>query len=115
MRPRFPMHFFTMANTFLILDSEGYLNVLTAHAHGDHSHWEVEERLDITDEDVSLMPDGSSFSMTVSQSSDHIYVADPLAQHVLQIDLESLSIINDIELGYSPAAISWFGVAHHEH
>ena len=100
---------------FLVLDSDGYLNILSAHEHDGHMHWELEGQLDITEEDVSTMPQGMSFSMTVAQNGHYVYVADPIAQHVLQIHLEDMEIEGDIELDFAPAAITWLGVAEEEH
>ncbi|MBU2978138.1 5-methyltetrahydrofolate--homocysteine methyltransferase [Alteromonas sp. C1M14] len=95
---------------FLILDDQGYLSVLTAHAHDDHDHWELTSRVDISDEDLSFMPEGVSFSMAISQNGHFAYVADPIAGHVLTIDLDDAEVIGDIELGITPAAISWLGI-----
>ncbi|XOV78111.1 MAG: 5-methyltetrahydrofolate--homocysteine methyltransferase [Aestuariibacter sp.] len=100
---------------FLVLDAEGYLNILSAHEHDGHMHWELETRLDISEEEVSTMPEGISFSMTVAQNGHYAYVADPIAQHVLQIHLEDQEIEGDIELDFMPAAITWLGIAEEEH
>ncbi|GAC21047.1 hypothetical protein [Paraglaciecola arctica] len=100
---------------FLVLDDAGYLNILSAHEHDGHMHWELESQLDITEEDVATMPEGMSFSMTVAQNGHYVYVADPIAQHVLQIHLEDKEIEGDIELDFAPEAITWLGVAEEEH
>lgn len=96
---------------FLILDDMGYLSVLSAHTHDDHTEWELEERFDISDEDLEMMPDDASFSMTLSQNAAIVYVADPIAQHVLVIDLESGETTGDIELDFVPADVTWLGIA----
>jgi len=96
---------------FLILDDLGYLSVLSAHEHDDHAHWELEERLDISDADLSLMPEGGAFSMTIAQNAAVVYVADPIAQHVLVINLESGETTGDIELDFVPSAVTWLGIA----
>ena len=101
---------------FLVLDSQGYLNILSAHEHDGHVHWELEEQLDISEQDVSTMPQGMSFSMTIAQNGPYVYVADPIAQHILQIHLEDMEIEGDIELDFAPSAITWLGVAEeHDH
>jgi hypothetical protein len=100
---------------FLVLDNAGYLNILSAHEHDGHLHWELEGQVDITAEDVSTMPEGMSFSMTVAQNGQYVYVADPIAQHVLQIHLQDMEIEGDIELDFAPAAITWLGIAEEEH
>ena len=61
------------------------------------------------------MPEGMSFSMSVAQNGDYVYVSDPIAQHVLQIDLESLTITGDIELDFAPSNITWLGIAESDH
>ena len=96
---------------FLILDNLGYLTVLEQHEHDGHMEWEYAGRIDISEEDVSTMPEGMSFSMTVAQNEHFAYVADPIAQHVLQIHLEDMEIGGDIELGFSPAKLTWLGIA----
>lgn len=100
---------------FLILDEQGFLNILSAHEHDGHTDWELEAKIDITNEDITAMPEGMSFSMTVAQNEHYVYVADPIAQHVLQIHLEDMEIEGDIELDFSPAAITWLGIAESEH
>tara|TARA_R110002124_G_scaffold22885_2_gene85439 strand:+ start:490 stop:1875 length:1386 start_codon:yes stop_codon:yes gene_type:complete len=102
-------------DAFLILDSQGVLNVLEAHEEHGGLHWELRDSIDISEQDVSAMPEGMSFSMTVAQNGDFVYVADPIAQHVLQIDLESLTITGDIELDFAPDNISWLGIAESDH
>jgi hypothetical protein len=96
---------------FLILDNLGYLTVLTQHEHDGHLEFEYAGRIDISEEDVSTMPEGMSFSMTVAQNEHYAYVADPIAQHVLQIHIEDMEIEGDIELDFAPASISWLGIA----
>jgi len=99
---------------FLVLDSLGFLNVLSAHAHDDHVHWQLKGQVDITEEDVTSMPDGMKFSMTVAQNGHFAYVADPIAQHVVKVHLEDLEIEGELELTFPPAAITWLGIAQEE-
>jgi len=100
---------------FLILDNQGFLNILSMHEHDGNKEWELKTKIDITEEDVSTMPEGMSFSMTVAQNEHYAYVADPIAKHVLQIHLEDMEIEGDIELQFSPASITWLGIAETEH
>ena len=101
---------------FLVLDEQGYLNILTAHEHDGHTHWELDTQMNIATQDVSTMPEGLSFSMTVAQNDHYVYVSDPIAQHILQIHLEDQEIEGDIELDFIPAAITWLGIAQeHDH
>lgn len=99
---------------FLVLDDAGFLNILSAHEHDGAMEWELEGQIDITEEDLADMPEGMSFSMTVAQNEYFVYVADPIAQHVLQIHLEDMEIEGDIELGFAPASITWLGIAESE-
>lgn len=103
------------AEQFLVLDSAGFLNVLEAHEHDGHMHWELVSQLDISEEDVTAMPDGLSFKMTVAQNGHYVYISDPIAQHILQINLEDMGIEGDIELDFAPAGITWMGIAEEGH
>jgi len=96
---------------FLILDNLGYLTILHQHEHDGHKEWEFAGRVDISEEDVSTMPEGMSFSMTVTQNDHFAYVADPIAKHVVQVHLEDMEIEGDIELTFAPANITWLGIA----
>jgi hypothetical protein len=104
------------AEQFVILDDQGYLTLIEPHQEGGDIHWEYGARLDITDEDVSLMPDGMKFSMTLAQNGHTVYIADPIAQHIVEVDLDLLQITAEIELDYAPAMITWLGIATaHDH
>ncbi|WP_019605819.1 hypothetical protein [Teredinibacter turnerae] len=104
------------AEQFLILDSQGYLTALEPHEHEGHTHWEFGVRLDITEEDVANLPEGTSFSLTFAQNGHLAYVSDPIAQHVLTIDLDHMDIDGEIELDFIPKSIAWLGIAEeHEH
>ncbi|MDO6427703.1 5-methyltetrahydrofolate--homocysteine methyltransferase [Thalassotalea sp. 1_MG-2023] len=95
---------------FLILDNQGYLTVLSQHSHDGHMEWEFEGRIDISEEDVSTMPDNMSFTLTVAQNDHFAYVGDPIAKHILQVHIEDMEIEGDIELNFAPANISWLGI-----
>jgi len=103
------------AEQFVILDDQGYLTVIEPHLENGHTHWEYGERLDISDADVSTMPEGTKFSMTLAQNGHMAYIADPIEQHVLIIDLELLQPDGDIELDYAPAMITWLGIVAEAH
>lgn len=104
------------AEQFVILDDQGYLTLIEPHQDGLHTHWEYGARLDITDADVSQMPSGMKFSMTLAQNGHTVYIADPIAQHIVVVDLEVLAITDEIELDYAPAMVTWLGIAEgHDH
>ncbi|MFQ6372500.1 5-methyltetrahydrofolate--homocysteine methyltransferase [Shewanella sp. YIC-542] len=102
--------FSSSGERFMVLDDHGYLSVLTAHEHDDHHHWEMTQRIAITEQDLGAMPAGLSFSMAIAQDGEYVYISDPIAQHVLQVDIVHGSIVSDIELDFVPAAVSWLGV-----
>ena len=104
------------AEQFVILDDQGYLTLIEPHQDGGHTHWEYGARLDITEADVNLMPEGMKFSMTLAQNGHTVYIADPISQHIVVVDLEVLAITDEIELDYAPAMITWLGIAEgHDH
>ncbi|MDQ2044085.1 5-methyltetrahydrofolate--homocysteine methyltransferase [Pseudoalteromonas sp. 20-92] len=96
---------------FLVLDSLGFLNVFSAHDHDGEMHWELAGQVDITQADVTTMPEGMSFSMTVAQNGQFAYIADPIAQHIVQVHLEDLEVEGELELTFPPASITWLGIA----
>ena len=100
---------------FVILDDQGYVTILAVEQHEGHTHLEFENRLSVTELDVATMPEGTSFGMAVSKNDNHIYVSDPMSQHILQIDIETMSIEGDMELDFIPAAIVWLGIAAEDH
>jgi len=104
------------AEHFVILDNQGFVTVLDAHEHDGHMHWDFRERVDVAEADIADLPDGATFTMTMSQNHGYVYVSDPIAQHILKLNLESLAVSEEIELGYVPASITWLGIAEaHDH
>ncbi len=104
------------AEQFVILDDQGYLTVIEPHEEAGHTHWEYGDRFDFTTADVSTMPDGFKFSMALAQNAHTVYIADPIQQHILTVDLDVLGETGDIELDYPPSMITWLGIAEeHDH
>ncbi|WP_017446889.1 hypothetical protein [Gayadomonas joobiniege] len=99
---------------FLILDNQAQLTFLSEQSEGEQNKWVFDERISISDEDVSQMPEGYGFKMTVAQNSDMVYVADPIAQHIIAVDLHDKTTEEVVELNYAPAAITWLGIAEEE-
>lgn len=100
---------------FVILDNQGYLTLLAVEQEDGHTHLHYEGRVDITEMDVASMPEGTSFSMTVSHNDNHVYISDPMAQHILQVDIETLTVEGDIELDFTPTSMVWLGIAEEGH
>lgn len=104
------------AEQFVILDNQGYLTQITPHQEGDYTHWEYSGRIEITGADLSAMPEGANFSMTFSQNAHTVYIADPISQHIVVVDLDTFEVSGEIELDYVPSMITWLGIAEeHDH
>jgi hypothetical protein len=103
------------AEHFVILDNQGFITILETHEHDGHNHWEFHERVDVIEGDMSAMPEGASISMSMSQNHAYVYVSDPIAQHIVKVNLETLAMTEEIELNYVPASITWLGIAETEH
>jgi len=100
---------------FAVLDNQGVITKFELHTHDGELELELEGSLVISNEDLSQMPEGHNFSMAMSPNGDDLYVADPIAQHVLHINLESLTIIDDFELDVIPSGIVWLGIKESDH
>lgn len=105
------------AEQFVILDNQGYLTLIEPHEENGHIHWDYHgARLDITDADITSMPEGMNFSMTLAQNGHTAYIADPIAQHIVVVDLDLMEKTAEIELDYAPSMITWLGIAEaHDH
>lgn len=95
----------------LILDDLGFLSILSVHIHDGINEFEFEGRVDISDQDLTLMPEGQSFKMTVAQNGGYAFISDPIAQHVLMVHIEDMEIEGDFELDFVPANLIWLGIA----
>lgn len=98
-------------DAFVILDSQGNISKYEIHVHDGEIEFEFDASMSISNEDISMMPEGHNFSMAMSKNDDHLYVADPIAQHILQIDLAEMSVEGDMELDMTPSRIVWLGIA----
>jgi hypothetical protein len=97
----------------LILDNQGFLSILSVHEHEGVNEFEFEARVDISEQDLSTMPEGQSFKMTVAQNDSYVFVSDPIAQHVLMIHIEDREIEGDFELDFMPSSLTWLGISEH--
>lgn len=101
---------------FLVLDSQGYLTIFAAHDHDGHMEWEQVSAIDISEENPADMPEGLRFNMTIAQNGNYAYIADPVAQHIVIVDLEDGDLVDEIELSFAPAFVTWLGIAEtHDH
>ena len=54
--------------------------------------------------------------MTFSQNAHTVYIADPISQHIVVVDLDTFEVSGEIELDYVPSMITWLGIAEeHDH
>lgn len=109
--------FSTGGEVFVILDNQGFVTSLTAHDHDGTMTWEFNGRVDITEQDVSLMPQDQSFKMTMSQNADVAYISNPIANQILAIDLEAMTVATVTDLDFMPHNLVWLGIeeAHDDH
>jgi hypothetical protein len=104
---------------FVVLDDSGHLTILEHHDHehegeeGEESPWEFGAKLHVSEE-AEEMPEGSSFAMTVSHAQDVVYISDPIASHIVTVDLASAQISGELELDFTPDKILWLGIGAEE-
>jgi hypothetical protein len=99
----------------VILDDAGFVSKYELHMHDGEVEFEFEGQLQIAEDDVSSMPQDTNFSMTMAQNDHLLFVADPIAQHVLHINIDTLEIESDTELDVVPSGIVWVGIEEDEH
>lgn len=101
---------------FAILDDKGYVTLLEAHAEGGDTHWEFAHKIDVASANAGSLTDEQSFSMTVSQVEDMLFVVDPVAQAIWAVDLEDESATTLLSLDFVPSGAVWLGIAEaHDH
>jgi len=108
--------FSSEAKLFVVLDDKGYLTLLKPHQHNGHHEWEFEQRIDFSDQDMSLMPTDRSFQITMSPNAQYAYISDPIGKKVIHINLSDASITTQLELNFVPDNLTWLGIEdEHEH
>lgn len=99
---------------FLILDEQGGLTRLEV-----ADQWAALAPIPVVTSDLSVMSEEASLAMTVSHASHLVYVTDPVALSVLEVDLESEAVSTVLTLEAVPSKLAWTGFegAHdaHEH
>ncbi|ALS98182.1 hypothetical protein [Lacimicrobium alkaliphilum] len=104
---------------FVVLDDSGHLTILEHHDHEhegeeeEESSWEFGAKVHVSEE-AEEMPEGSSFSMTISHAQDVVYISDPIAGHVVNVDLDSAEISGELELDFTPDKLLWLGIGAEE-
>lgn len=92
---------------FVILDNQGGLTVI-------HTHdWAVVDRLQVITSNIAALPTGSRFELAITPGH-HIYVSDPIANQIKQVDLDSLNVTDSIQLDFVPNKFTWLGIAEPE-
>lgn len=93
---------------FLLLDDKGYLTLLTPNA--DNASWQFSTRIDVTEGDLSAMPEDTHLSLAISGAGDMAYVADPESSHVVVVDLALAQISARVALDVIPKSMTWLGI-----
>lgn len=88
----------------VILDNQGGLNII----HTDD--WALVDRLQVISSNISALPSGSRFELAVTPGH-HVYVSDPIANQIKQVDLDSLTVSDTIQLNFVPHKFTWLGLA----
>jgi hypothetical protein len=108
--------FSSEAKYFVILDDQGFLTTLKPHVHQGHTDWEFEQRIDFTEQDVSMMPKDQAFKITMSPNAQQAYISDPIDTKIININLSDASVGTALELDFIPANLTWLGIAEdHDH
>lgn len=97
---------------FLVLDEQGALTRLEV-----ADAWTALAPIAVVTSDLSGLSEEASLAMTVSHASHLVYVTDPVAMSVLEVDLESEAVATVLTLEAVPAKLAWTGFegAHEAH
>jgi hypothetical protein len=88
----------------VILDNQGGLNII----HTDN--WALVDRLQVISSNIAALPAGSRFEMATTPGH-HLYVSDPIANQIKQVDVDSLAVSATIQLNFVPHKFTWLGIA----
>ena len=89
---------------FVILDNQGAITLL------DTENWSVINRIQAITSNISALPEGSRFELALTPG--HIvYVSDPIANQIKQINLDHGEVSDTIQLTVAPHKITWLGIA----
>ena len=98
---------------FVILDSQGWLNVL------DSSTWAVKNRVQVITSNLAELASGTRFELALTPNH-FAYVTDPISKQVKKINLDKATVEDTIPLNFTPGKVAWLGIAspstdHHNH
>lgn len=85
----------------LILDSAGTLHVLEANATG----FTVKGSVQVLD------ADNTAARIATSAAADRAFVTDPAGKAIVVVDLESVDVVDHVDLDFAPVGVTWLGVA----
>lgn len=89
---------------FVILDNQGGLTALST------SDWSVVHRIQAISSNLAALPEGSRFELALTPSH-MVYVSDPIANQIKQIDLDHGEVSDSLQLTITPHKITWLGIA----
>lgn len=89
---------------FVILDNQGKINLLNT------NNWSISTRIQAITSNITALPAGSRFELALTPGHK-IYVSDPIANQIKQIDLETAKVSGSLQLTGTPAKIAWIGIA----
>lgn len=99
----------------LTLDRAGVLTVFKQESDSGHQHWQVKHNIQVTNDDLSAMPDGQMFKLTLSKQDDIVFIANPISKQIVSYDIETGDKVDTIELDFMPNNLIWLGIAEEEH
>ena len=89
---------------FVILDNTGWLTLLNT------NNWTLSTRIQAITSNLSALPTGARFELALTPGHK-IYVSDPIANQIKQIDLDEAKVSGSLQLNATPAKITWVGIA----
>ncbi|CAM4412067.1 YncE family protein [Pseudoalteromonas maricaloris] len=98
----------------VVMDTAGKLSIFAGHDHDGEHHFEAAGEVQVSDADLTTMPEGHGFQITFSHSEQAVYVSDPIAKQIKKFDLEEAKLVDTFELDYVPEKLVWLGIAAEE-
>jgi hypothetical protein len=88
---------------FVILDNQGWLHSLNT------NNWTISTRIQAITSNLNALPAGSRFELALTPGHK-IYVSDPIANQIKQIDLDDAKVSGSLQLNGTPGKIAWVGI-----